>query len=281
MHALRPTIRRLTRIRSILFLPILWLGMVASSLAGPTPFYSIQIQTNWNAITYQFSGVKRVTTDLGLPVQNGDVMMVFELVTQTFSNYMYTSKGWTPSEPTLSPGQGAFFFSQAASTWTVTGESNTPTLPLNLPTGIFCLVGCQTNIPATFDDIVGYAAPSGAELYRLIPGSTGDSVSCPSCFMAYSNVGSVWEPATPVANVGESVYIYLPTSPPVISQQPQSQTIECGGTADFSVVASGPPPLNYQWLSNNFPLAGATNSQFIISNVISSDDASRPSSCTS
>ena len=37
---------------------------------------------------------------------------------------------------------------------------------------------------------------------------------------------------------------------PVISTQPQSQTVDEGSPATFSVVASGNPPLTYQWQRN-------------------------------
>jgi uncharacterized repeat protein (TIGR01451 family) len=249
------------------------LGLVVSSLAQPET-YQIQIQTNWNAIAYQFTGVQKVTTDLGLTPQPGDELMVFDLAAETFDNYVYEDSGWLPTEPALAPGQGAFYISQTSFTWTVAGSANTPALPLILPSGVLCLVACQTNAPATFDQIVGYPAPSGSLLYRLIPGSSNGAISCQACFLAYSNVGGVWQPETPMANVGESVYIDLPLGPPVIALQPQAQSIECGGTAVFSVVAAGTPPLSYQWLSNSYAITGATASQLTCSNVTFLNDAS-------
>ncbi len=60
--------------------------------------------------------------------------------------------------------------------------------------------------------------------------------------------------------------------PPRIVSQPQSQTAWPGQDALFSVVATGTPPLSYQWFFNtNTPLAGATNSSFTISGVQSND----------
>src|SRR5262249_16008290 len=42
-----------------------------------------------------------------------------------------------------------------------------------------------------------------------------------------------------------------------ITTQPQSQSIALGSNATFTVAASGPPTLSYQWLFNNNPIGGA------------------------
>lgn len=52
---------------------------------------------------------------------------------------------------------------------------------------------------------------------------------------------------------------------PVITQQPAGQTVRdatltgVGSIADFSVIATGRPPLTYQWYADGTPLAGQTN----------------------
>jgi|GEM_PF-1842811 len=53
----------------------------------------------------------------------------------------------------------------------------------------------------------------------------------------------------------------LPVAPQ-ISQQPQATTIKDGGSASFSVVASGTGPLTYQWQANGTAIAGATSSTY-------------------
>jgi hypothetical protein len=61
--------------------------------------------------------------------------------------------------------------------------------------------------------------------------------------------------------------------PPIIIQQPADQAVSPGSTAVFSVVAeSAYPDLTYQWLYNRWgdpgmPIAGATNSTLVVSNV--------------
>jgi hypothetical protein len=67
--------------------------------------------------------------------------------------------------------------------------------------------------------------------------------------------------------------------PPTITQHPTNQTVAPGGTANFSVTASGTEPLSYQWQKNNVNLAngghysGATTATLTISNADSNDEA--------
>jgi hypothetical protein len=48
------------------------------------------------------------------------------------------------------------------------------------------------------------------------------------------------------------------STPPSISQQPLNQTKYTGQTADFSVAATGTPPLAFQWHFNGAPIPAAT-----------------------
>jgi hypothetical protein len=54
---------------------------------------------------------------------------------------------------------------------------------------------------------------------------------------------------------------------PTITQQPQTQTVTNGGTAMFSVIATGTQPLSYQWRRNGNPITGANSSTFSLSGV--------------
>ena len=57
------------------------------------------------------------------------------------------------------------------------------------------------------------------------------------------------------------------TNPPVITTQPQSQTVVEGSNVTFSVTATGCLPLSYQWNCNGTNLDGATNALLILMNV--------------
>ena len=54
------------------------------------------------------------------------------------------------------------------------------------------------------------------------------------------------------------------TDPPVITQSPTNLSALLGSVASFSVVATSPPPLFYQWFKQEVGLSGATNSTYSI-----------------
>jgi uncharacterized lipoprotein YddW (UPF0748 family) len=56
-------------------------------------------------------------------------------------------------------------------------------------------------------------------------------------------------------------FVFVP-APPVITAQPQSQTVKAGSNATFTVTATGTAPLAYQWRGNGVPVAGATASSY-------------------
>ena len=55
--------------------------------------------------------------------------------------------------------------------------------------------------------------------------------------------------------------------PPAIDSQPANQSAAMHGTAIFSVTATGPLPLSYQWSFNGTNIAGATNTLLILTNI--------------
>ena len=54
---------------------------------------------------------------------------------------------------------------------------------------------------------------------------------------------------------------------PTIRTQPQDRPLIVGGNEPFSVLATGTAPLAYQWLADGVPIAGATNTTLLITNV--------------
>jgi hypothetical protein len=58
-----------------------------------------------------------------------------------------------------------------------------------------------------------------------------------------------------------------PANPPVILLQPTNQTVTVGGTASFSVTASGTLPLSYQWNFNGTNIPGMTNTTLTLTNI--------------
>jgi len=54
---------------------------------------------------------------------------------------------------------------------------------------------------------------------------------------------------------------------PAITNAPVSQSAASGGTASFTVGASGTGPLSYQWFTNGFAASGANGANFSLANV--------------
>jgi len=60
---------------------------------------------------------------------------------------------------------------------------------------------------------------------------------------------------------------FFTNSPPVIVAQPENQIVNIGGTANFSVTATGTQPLAFQWRFQGTNIGGATDSVYSRSNV--------------
>jgi hypothetical protein len=71
--------------------------------------------------------------------------------------------------------------------------------------------------------------------------------------------------------VSQSFTVNVSAGGPIIATAPQSQTVAPGGTATFSVVATGAGTLTYQWRKNGTALAGATDSTLNLPNLSAGD----------
>ncbi|MBD3321377.1 MAG: hypothetical protein GF350_09815, partial [Chitinivibrionales bacterium] len=67
------------------------------------------------------------------------------------------------------------------------------------------------------------------------------------------------------------VTVIQDSSAPVITGNPQSQSVIAGETVTFSVSATGYPPADYQWLKDGAEISGATSATFQIVNVQTTD----------
>ena len=54
---------------------------------------------------------------------------------------------------------------------------------------------------------------------------------------------------------------------PVITAQPQSQSVTSGTSVTFNVTATGTPAPSYQWYFNSVPITGATGTSYTVANV--------------
>lgn len=70
------------------------------------------------------------------------------------------------------------------------------------------------------------------------------------------------------------VTVTAPTSMPVFTVNPTSQTVNVGGSVSFSAIATGSPAPIYQWFKNGAPISGANFTSFSISSANLSDAGS-------
>jgi hypothetical protein len=77
----------------------------------------------------------------------------------------------------------------------------------------------------------------------------------------------LWATNAYTASADSAVVSATTLSPPVITQQPQDQTVLAGQNATFQVVATGIPAPSYQWRFNGTNLPGATASVLTLTNV--------------
>lgn len=65
-----------------------------------------------------------------------------------------------------------------------------------------------------------------------------------------------------LASCGGGMGTPMKASAPAITTQPSNQTVGAGQTATFLVVATGTPPLSYQWQKGTSAIAGATSTTY-------------------
>jgi hypothetical protein len=118
---------------------------------------------------------------------------------------------WTPSQPGHLPGEAFLFHLDsgfANITYCFPEPTQSPVLPLTLCPGIN-FVCCQSNVPATYEDIVGVAPAPGTRLLRLKRGVTNPYPIPSDAYLTYTYLSSGWSPTTPIAAAGEAVIILI------------------------------------------------------------------------
>ena len=73
-----------------------------------------------------------------------------------------------------------------------------------------------------------------------------------------------------VTSTVSSLMVNAPESATILSQ-PCGDTVPVGGYYNFSVVGAGTPPLTYQWYLNGLAITGDTNSNLMLTNVLTTD----------
>ncbi len=105
-----------------------------------------------------------------------------------------------------------------------------------------------------------------------ITGATNSALTLTNVTLAQAGVYNVIVSNASGAATSADAFLSQATAPSILTA-PQSVTATVGGSASFSVVASGAPPLTYQWSRNGVNLPGATNSMLTLINLQLTDRA--------
>ncbi|MCW5550791.1 MAG: immunoglobulin domain-containing protein [Verrucomicrobiae bacterium] len=123
-------------------------------------------------------------------------------------------------------------------------------------------------------DGVAYPAPGYSTTYTFDTiatiGARGDNLN--NCFygsvdeLAIYNRALLASEIQAIYDAGSEGKCLGPASPVILSQ-PEGKLVGVGGSVTFAVVASGTPPLSYQWRFNGVNLPAATDSSLELTNV--------------
>jgi len=152
--------------------------------------------------------------------------------------------------------------------------TNSMTLTVSSGTVAPAILGLTNQTAVQTSNLTFIAAVTGLPtpaLQWLVNGT--DIVGATNSSLTISNVqysqngwvyGLVASNSVGMASNTATLYVLVP---PAISQQPTNLTVIVGGSARFSVVASGVPALAYQWYQNGHPIASATNAAYSIASA--------------
>ena len=127
--------------------------------------------------------------------------------------------------------------------------------------------------PSAYSGVYFFADLCGAFIHKLDP-KNGNAVTTfatglsSPVDLAVSADGSLYY----LDRGRSSVYRVRFTGAPSITLHPQPQTASVGGSATFTVAASGAQPLSYQWQRNAADIPGATSTSYTINNVQAADN---------
>ena len=120
-----------------------------------------------------------------------------------------------------------------------------------------------------FDMSGNYQFPGTLTYTATVPEGTSTTVTLSGQLVITTSNGAV------SADIAvQNVTFTAAPSAPVITAQPQSQTVSEGGSVTFSVTATGSAPLLYQWMKDGAVISGAIGSSYTIGSVKASDAGS-------
>ncbi len=132
---------------------------------------------------------------------------------------------------------------------------------------------------ATFSVTATGTAPMTFQWYKngaAVSGATAASYTTPATTSADDNAQFTVKISNSLGSVtsGAATLTVMTAAAVAITTPPASQTAYVSQTATFSVVATGSPPLSYQWQKNGANIAGATAASYTTPVLAAADDGS-------
>ncbi len=205
----------------------------------------------WNSTSVMTSN-RIVTTEFSLPA--GLPIGNYNLVAVANGNAS------APVAFTTSPAPLAVFVpaSVAENAGTLTNVG-TLFLASALPTNLVVTFAASAPTRLTAPPSVTILAGQTSTNFNLVPVDN---------FIADGNQAVILTVSAPgFTNVTATVTVLDDDLPPAITAQPANQTVAVGGTANFSVTATGKTSLTYFWKRNGAGISGATNALYSTNNV--------------
>src|SRR5258707_8821267 len=156
-------------------------------------------------------------------------------------------------------GTGASTATQEILTWAYSSGSAQATLPTitTQPTNQTVTAGQTATFTAAATGsptptVQWQVSTDGGVTFNNVSGATSTTLSFTTALSQNGNqYQAVFTNSAGTATTTAATLTVNPATPPAITTQPTNQTVTAGQTATFSVVASGPAPLNHQWPKNN------------------------------
>lgn len=231
-----------------------------------------------------------LASQLHFPSADGDIIYKYDVSNQVYEAYRFyaAEPAWHPCEPVLDFGEAFWVRTTVGKTWVYDPGSYAlaGTAYLGGPDWWVPTAGTapqitqqpQSRTNVTSDTVTFNATASGTAPFAYQWRFAGTNlVGATNRGLTLTNVQRIdaGEYTVVVVNAYGSVTSAVTTLtlwyPPEITGQPQNQTNVVGTPANFSVTASGTPPLNYQWLKNETNISNATNSAFSLQPAVSGD----------
>ncbi len=99
-----------------------------------------------------------------------------------------------------------------------------------------------------------------------LPGATGTALTLDNVQSKNGGTYAV-SVSNALGSASASFKLSIAGAAPLLTSQPQDQTVSRGTTATFAVAAQGSEPFHYQWKFNGTKLTGATSSTIVLKNV--------------